>query len=483
VRTAIVNAVIWSATRTGGQAFVSFLVLVTLARLLDPKSFGLVAMATVFTELILMIQDQGFDQAIIQRQELEDTHLDTAFWVSLVTGCLLTGCGQAIAGPVSQFFGEPQVAPIVRWLSLCFLFVSVGSTQNAILRRSLKMKQLAVRSLSATVIGGCVAMGMALTGFGVWSLVARGLVSTLLESAIVWFLSDWRPRCRFRWHQFVELFTFGMSIVGKRIVTVVHRRCDAFVIGLFLGPTPLGYYTIGNKLIFTIRDLITGISGPVVLPAFSRMQHHPDRLLGAFLDATRLTSFVAFPAFLGLAAVGHVFIPALYGDRWAQSIPIVQMLALVGILEAVSYYHGSAMVAAGKPSWNLGVKLVTTACNVVALLIAARWGIVAVAAAFVISSFVAAPVSLLAVRRFVPFDLRTYLRQFVVPLMASSAMVAVVFGFRQVLAPIPGAHGQLGVLVVAGAVTYLLVLQVAAPSLTAQVVELLRLLRPHPKET
>jgi PST family polysaccharide transporter len=196
-----------------------------------------------------------------------------------------------------------------------------------------------------------------------------------------------------------------------------------------------------------------------------------------------LTSFVAFPAFLGLAAVGHVFIPALYGDRWAQSIPIVQMLALVGILEAVSYYHGSAMVAAGKPSWNLGVKLVTTACNVVALLIAARWGIVAVAAAFVISSFVAAPVSLLAVRRFVPFDLRTYLRQFVVPLMASSAMVAVVFGFRQVLAPIPGAHGQLGVLVVAGAVTYLLVLQVAAPSLTAQVVELLRLLRPHPKET
>jgi hypothetical protein len=138
------------------------------------------------------------------------------------------------------------------------------------------------------------------------------------------------------------------------------------------------------------------------------------------------------------------------------------------------------MVAAGKPSWSLGVKLVTTMLNVVALSIAVRGGIVAVAAAFVVSSLAAAPLSLLAVRNVVPFDVRVYLKQCVMPLMATLAMVAVLFGFRQLPFSVLGNFGQLAVLVAVGAVSYLVVLQIAAPSLTAQVLDFVRSLFPRP---
>jgi PST family polysaccharide transporter len=483
LRRKIINAALWSATQSGGQAVVSFIVFLTLVRLLDPKSFGLVAMATVFTEFVLMFQDQGFGQAIVQKQKLEDAHLDTAFWVSLVTGCLLTACGIACAGPVSRLFGEPEVEPIVRWLSLGFLIVSLASTQNAILRRALKMKQLAIRSLSATVISGIVAIAMAVSGFGLWSLVARGLVATLVESVAVWFLSDWRPSFRYRWDYFIDLFTFGASIVGKRVITLLNHRCDTFLIGLFLGPTQLGFYTVACKLIFMLKDILTGITGPVALPAFARMQQDPDRLRRAFYEATRLTAVAAFPAFLGIAAVSHELVPALYGDRWIASIPVVQILALVGLLQTILYYHTSLLVAAGKPSWNLGVKLISALCNIAAMLVSVPWGIVVVAVAQVVSNYLSAPISLLAAQNCVPFKISEYLRQCSVPLFASLTMVVVVLGLQQVPVRIPGAYGQLTLLIVLGACVYSLALKLVAPTLTGQILELIRSARPQATET
>ena len=474
------QGVVWSVIQKWGREAVAFLTFIALSRLLPPEAFGLVAMATAFTAFVEIFLDQGFGAAIVQRADLEREHLDTAFWISVLAGLLLTLVGVAGAGLVAGLYQEPRLVPVLRWLSLSFLLVALTSTQAAILRRKLAFKSLAARSLAATIAGGIVGVGLALAGFGVWSLVAQNLAHALAAVLVLWGASSWRPGFRVSRRHYKELFSFGVSVVGNNALNVLVRRSDDFLIGYFLGPVMLGYYTIGYRLLLVIIRLVTGITNSVAFPTFSRLQHKPERMRRAFYSVTQVTSLLAFPVFIGLAVVAPELIPALFGQEWGPSIPVMQILALMGILQSVLVFNGSVIKASGKPSWQLGIMLLTFVCSVIGFLLAVRWGIVAVAASFVITGYLLAPVSYLAVHKLVRINFRTYLGQYLAPLFACLAMVAVVLGLKQVLKDQAlHLYVQLFIYITSGAVTYLLIILVTARSLSRRVLDLASLALPR----
>jgi O-antigen/teichoic acid export membrane protein len=181
LRQQAVKGVFWSALESWGRQAISFGVFFLLARLLGPGTFGLVALSSVFLAFLQVFLDQGFSQAIVQRQNLEPEHLDTAFWTNLGVSILLATTSIACAGLVSDLFKEPQITSIIRCSSLGLLLSAFSSVQDAILQRKLAFKALATRSLVGVVIGGVVGVSMAFMGFGVWSLVGQQL-STSLDS-------------------------------------------------------------------------------------------------------------------------------------------------------------------------------------------------------------------------------------------------------------------------------------------------------------
>ncbi|MEJ2558700.1 MAG: lipopolysaccharide biosynthesis protein [Anaerolineae bacterium] len=353
LRQEAVKGVVWSIIQKWGRAAISTATFMALARLLSPDAFGLVALASVFTAFVEIFLDQGFSAAIVQRADLEREHLDTAFWITVLGGGLLTVGGIAASGLVAALFAEPRLAPILMWLSLSFVLSALSSTQSAILQRELAFKSLAARSLAATTVGGVAGISMAIAGFGVWSLVGQNLANGLAGAIVLWRASDWRPGFNLSRQHYKELFSFGVSVVGNNILKVLVRRSDDFLIGYFLGPTLLGYYTIGYRLLLVIIRLVTGIINAVAFPTFSRLQRDPKRMLRAFYNVTQYTSLLAFPVFSGLAALAPELVPALFGEKWAPSIPVMQVLALIGILQSVLFFNGSVMRASGKPSWEL----------------------------------------------------------------------------------------------------------------------------------
>ena len=225
--------------------------------------------------------------------------------------------------------------------------------------------------------------------------------------------------------------------------------------------------------------LVTGITDAVAFPTFSRIQHKPEQMRRAFYNVTQYTSLLSFPVFIGLAALAPELVPALFGEQWAPSVPVMQILAFIGILESVLVFNGSVMKASGKPSWQLGIMLLTSVCSVIGFLLAVRWGIVAVAAAFVIVGYLLAPISYVAVRRLIQIDFRTYLRQFAAPLSASLVMVAVILGMKYLFEhQVLNLYLQLSMYLTAGVLTYLLVIVLTARSLSRQVLELVSLALP-----
>lgn len=480
LRQEAVKGVVWSIIQKWGRATISTVSFMALARLLSPEAFGLVALASVFTAFIEIFLDQGFSAAIVQRSDLEREHLDTAFWVTILVGFLLTVGAIAASGLVAALFSEPRLAPVLRWLSLGFVLSALSSTQTAILQRQLAFKSLAARSLAATTVGGVAGISMAFAGFGVWSLVVQNLANGLAGAIVLWRASDWRPGFSLSRKHYKELFSFGVSVVGNNTLNVLVRRSDDFLIGYFLGPTLLGYYTIGYRLLLVIIRLVTGITNAVAFPTFSRLQQDPKRMLRAFYNVTQYTSLLAFPVFIGLAVLAPELVPALFGEKWAPSIPVMQVLALIGILQSVLFFNGSVMRASGKPSWEFSVMLLNAVCSVIGFLLAVRWGIVAVAASFVIVGYSVAPISYVAVRRLIQIDIRTYLGQFMAPLSASLIMVAVIVGLKYLFRDQSlNLYLELSVYLLASVLTYLLVIVLTARSLSRKVLELVSLAFPR----
>jgi O-antigen/teichoic acid export membrane protein len=476
------KGVLWSLIQKWGRALVSISTFVILSRLLAPEAFGLVALASAFVLFVELFQDQGFSAAIVQRVNLEREHLDTAFWISLSVSVLFAATTIAASGQIAGFFGEPALAPVLAWLSISFIISALRSTQTAILQRNLAFKSLAARSLIATVVGGAVGIGMAYSGFGVWSLVGQDLVSGIVGVLVLWRTSDWRPGFHVSKRHYQDLVSFGVGIVGNNALNLLVRRSDDFLIGYFLGPTALGFYTVGYQLLLVIIRLVTEVTNSVAFPTFSRLQSQPERMRRAFYKVTQYTSLVAFPIFIGIAAVAPELVPVVFGEKWAQSIPIMQVLALVGILQSVQFFNGSVIRASGKSIWQFNIMLVNAIATVIGFLIAVNWGIVAVAASLVIVGYLLAPLSFDAVRKLIQIDFSTYIRQFVAPLAASVMMVAVIYTLKYLLADAAlTLYMALSIYVVAGALTYGVVIALTAPSLYSQVLNLVAVAVPGRK--
>jgi PST family polysaccharide transporter len=470
------KGILWSAVQKWGRALVSIATFVALSRLLPPEDFGLVALACVFTALIEVFLDQGFGAAIVQCPDLDEEHLDTAFWVSVFTGVvLMIGC-VAVSPVVAGFFDEPRLGPILRWLSISFLFSALSSTQIAILHRNLEFRSLAVRSLAAKTVGGAVGLGLAFGGFGAWSLVVQNLTEGLAGVFVLWTASRWRPGLKVSARHYKTLLGFGISVVGNNALHGLVRRSDDFLIGYFLGPTMLGYYVVGYRLLMLLTRVLTGITNTVAFPAFSRIQHDPERMRRAFYKVTQYTSLLAFPVFTAAAVLAPELVPACFGAKWVPSIPVMQILALMGILQAVLFFNNTVIRASGKPSWEFGIMLLNAVVNVLGFLIAVRWGIVAVAASLVITSYLLAPVSIVAVRRLIRIELASYSRLYAAPLAASAVAAIAVVGLKHVFTYAHvNLYLQLPVYLTTGALIYLLVVFFLVPSLARQVLEVVRL--------
>ena len=473
------KGIFWSFVQKWGRAGVTAITFVLLSRLLAPEAFGLVALATAFTVFIELFLDQGFGSAIVQRKELDPEHLDTAFWLNILTSVIMTGALIAASEWLAVLFDEPRLGSVLRWLSITLLLSGLGGTQMSILQRNLAFKDLAIRSTVSNLLGGIVGVGMAIAGYGVWSLVGQDLATGLFRAVILWRASDWRPGFKVSKKHYKELVSFGMPIVGSHALTVLMRRSDDLLIGYFLGPTLLGFYTIGYQLLLIIIKLVTEVTNSVAFPAFSRIQAQPERMRQAFFKVTQYTSVIAFPVFSGLAILAPELVLTVFGEKWTPSIPVMQVLALIGILQSVLFFNGSVIKAAGKPSWHLGIMVLNAVCSVVGFLLVVRWGIVAVAASFVIVGYLLAPISYIAVRRLIQIDIKTYLWQFVPSLTASLLMVAVVAGLKFLLKDQSlNMYLELSIYVVAGALTYLAVIGLLARHLYGQAVEILSMALP-----
>lgn len=434
---------------------------IVLGRLLSPDAFGLVAAASVVIWILRVLVDQGFSQVLVQRTDLTGMHVDTAFWTALCTGIFIATVTAATAPLVADLYSLPDLTGVMRALSLVFVFAALDATQSALLSREMKFRIQAVRRLTATAISAVIAITLAASGAGAWSLVAQTLTYEGLLVLLLWSLVSWRPKWRFSTSSFRDLFGFGMRLTLIRILTNIGANADNFLIGVVVGSVALGYYVVGFRVVTVINALIAAALIQVVLSAFSRLQHNLQALNAAFYRSTKLVTAVSLPVYAGLVVVAHPLTVLVFGEKWAPSAAVIQALTLAGFVQCQLIFTTQYAIALGRVSNELRWTASLIGAELVAFGISVQFGIVAVALSLGIVLLVAWPIRLLRLRAWGGIRVQSYFRPYLSVVAATLAMVGAVISVGAFM----GSENEVATLLIqiaVGVVVYVLALTALA---------------------
>ncbi len=356
-----------------------FIITIILARLLSPSDFGIVGMVTVFTGFATIFSDMGVNLALVQKKHVKEEHLSSAFWVTVASGVLISIVFVFLSPAIASFYNNQSLKPVIQVFSLNFIFASFSVVQQSVLQKSMSFKKIALSESVAVFISGVIAIIMAFYGYGYWSLVFQTILFTILNVVILFLLSPWSPKFIFSWNSFKEIIYFSANVTGFNVINYFSRNSDYLLIGKFLGPVSLGYYTLAYKLMMIPLQNISSIFGKVVFPAFSKMQEDLPRLRVAYLKVIKAISLVTFPLMLFIFGISKEFIIVIYGVKWERVIPIITILSICGLFQSISTTAGNIFFSQGACAKQLKLSIIGTIFVLLAIFIGIRWDIYGVA--------------------------------------------------------------------------------------------------------
>ncbi len=388
IQQATIRGIAWNVVSRTGRITIRFGIGIILARLLSPREFGLVAMVTVITNFANIFAELGFSAALIQKKDINPEHLSSVFWLNLGAGFFLMMLFMAGSPLVAIFYEEPVLIPLTMLISTNFLISALNIVQNTLLTKSLDFRTLSIVEISAVGISGTVAVIMAYTGFGVWSLAVQSVILSSVTAILLWKFSNWYPSFTFKWHAVQDLLGFSMNLFGTQLLNYWVRNIDYVLIGKFLGTNPLGVYNRAYDLMLFPLNNVSRVLSRVMFPSFSIIQEDKKRVKNIFLKVTRTIALVTFPLMLGLFVTVDVFVITLYGTKWVEMIPILRILCLVGLMQSIGTLNGNLYLSQGRADLQFRVSLVVKIIGITGIVIGLKWGIIGVAIGYAITSVI-----------------------------------------------------------------------------------------------
>jgi O-antigen/teichoic acid export membrane protein len=474
------RSVIWMMVESWLVRLVSLVSFFTLARLLVPADFGLIALATIFFVFCTFVIDQGFSVSLIQRPNLETAHLDAVFWTQLAIGVVVSALTFFGSGWLSGVFDEPKLAKVLQALAPLPFLNSLILVQQAQLRRELRFRALAIRRVLSTVSGAVIAICLAISGFGVWSLVAQALASSVVSLLTTWRVSSWRPSFAFSITHLRELAGFGTSVLAHNVVSTLAIQIDRLLLARFAGATSLGLYSVARRFDSIVGETLIVGSQKVVLPVFAAVQHDREAILRGLFRAHRLISLLVFPVFVGMAMTAPELVPILFGEKWAAAVIIVQAAALPSLVSAIGFFLGNVLTAIGRPGIRLALSIVQAVASASFVLIALRWGPAAVAIAMGLAGLVAYIMNIAALHRLIGLPVITYQMQAWPAFAATAVLAVVVFGLQYELSGVLSSVALLSAKVILGGVAYCIAIRLLAPNRWREIMALARIVKDRP---
>jgi lipopolysaccharide exporter len=431
--------------------------LAILARLLDPREFGLAASAMIIVGLLSIVSEGGITNAIIARQTTDRDVLSSLYWANVLIGAALALVMIAVIPAATAYFGQPDLADLMLLAAPSLIIAPIGQVYGAILEKELIFSPLARIEMGAAIAGSVVAVISAASGLGAAAIIYGYLAQTATR-ALCLAIRGWhveRPRMHLRRRDLDGYIRFGAYQMGERTINYFGSNLDYALIGGFLSQTALGIYSVAFRLVTIPQMRLNPILTRVAFPVFAKRQEDDDALRRGFLELTTMVAYVSFPVMVGFALTAPRLIPVVFGPLWAESVPILQILAILGALFSLGNLTGAVFLAKNRPDLGLKINLLRLALIAVSFPIALGAGLQAVAWAFVGVAVLMFFVLRRVLGRLMGLSTLAYLSALSRPTLISAAMAATVLASTPLLATMLGGDAIVLIMqAVVGAVAY-----------------------------
>ena len=301
--------------------------LMIMARLLDPKDFGLVGMVTAVIGVFSVFRDFGLSAAAVQRTTVSKEQASTLFWINLLVGTILGVLSLLMAPLVVLFYHEPRLLGVTAALATGFLFNAAGVQHTAILERQMRFTALSVIDVISLLASTAVGITMATHGFGYWALVATTIITPLVYTLCVWLTTAWVPGKPHKGVGVGSMMRFGGTLTLNGLVMYIATNFEKVLLGRFWGADAIGVYGRAYQLVNIPTDNLNSAAGGVAFAALSRLHDDPSRFKSYFLKGYALVLSLTVPITVACALFADDMILVFLGPKWKGAVAVFRLLA------------------------------------------------------------------------------------------------------------------------------------------------------------
>lgn len=347
-----VSSLKWSGLENGFRFMFSFVISIVLARLLSPEDFGLVAMVSIFIALSRTLIDGGFGDSLIRKVNCKNEDYNTIFTFNVILSVVLYVLLFLSAPLISNFFNIAAIKDIVRITALGMVISSFSIVQIAVLRKNLEFKKQAVISFVTTIVSGILSILLALNGFSYWSLIFPVLISSLINTFLLWYYSIWRPIFRFNLSILKEHFSFGSKIMLSSIINTLGVNIYNTFIGKLFLPIQLGYFSRADNIQKLPSSNLDNMIRHITYPLLASISNEESNLIAKFKLILSYTAFVNTTVMLLLNIISEDVILVLYGSKWMDSVVYLKIFCFVGIFQPLISINANLLNVKGKSEYT-----------------------------------------------------------------------------------------------------------------------------------
>ena len=365
----------WSALDNAARYGMQFAVGIVLARLLSPDDYGLLGLVGIVTVICTALVNGGFTTALIRKKDATDDDYNTVFICNLAMSVLLYGVTFLCAPLIAGFFEREELIPLVRVSSLGLIIGALGMVQQTRLTKRIDFKTQTKITIAATAVSGIVGIGMALTGFGVWALVAQQLMSQIISTVLLYIYNRWVPRLCFCKESFHDLFGFGWKMMVSVLLDAVWKELTQVVVGKFYSPATLGQYTRAKHYAKLFSSNLTTVVERVTYPVLSSIQDDKQRMVSAYRRIIRTSMFITAVALFSLGAVSEPLIYCMIGPKWHEAATYLPFLCITFSLYPLHAINLNMLKVQGRSDLFLGLEVIKKIISLAPLFVGAFVGI------------------------------------------------------------------------------------------------------------
>lgn len=426
LRDRVARGVAWSLAEKAGSMLLQMGVSILVARMLAPEDYGVMALLTVFATLSLVVVDSGFSQTLIRSREPSPSDYRSVFRFNLVTATLLYGVMVALSPLLAAFFDQPVLTRIAPVLFLLLPLNALCVIQQAIYTRRFRFDTLSKVVFASTAVSGIVAVAMAWSGCGVWSLVAQRLAAMGVKAALLWMLSDWRPAGRYDGRALRAMAPYSLRLLATDLISTLYNNISQLFVGKMYSTEMLGFFNQGQKLKdLPVTATIQSVQN-VSFPALSKIREDSGKFAEGYRQLLLMVAFVVSPVMLGMVAVAEELFALFLGEKWMPTVPYFEILSLSGLLMPLAMVACNVLKARSDGSVIVRLEVVKKTVQTLILAVSIPCGVRAIAWGVVAMAFCELALNLRAARRFAELSFGRIARAIVPAVLLSVAMFAAV---------------------------------------------------------